>query len=151
MPNVRDAQAALPLLPLRSGVVLPSMVVTLALETTEARAAAEAAAAADQRLLLVPRVDGRFATVGTVAAVDQVGELPNGVPAIVVRSLHRAHLGGGVAGAGAALWVQADEIDESASAVDTPRLRELVREFKAIVEGIAERRGSRRIAEMIRG
>src|SRR5688500_1329912 len=147
MPDVRDAQAALPLLPLSSGVVLPSMVVTLALETSEARAAAEAAAGADQRLLLVPRVDGRFATVGT-AAVDQVGELPNGVPAIVVRGLHRAHLGGGVAGAGAALWVQADEVDESAAAVETPRLRELVREFKAIVEGIAERRGSRRIAEM---
>ena len=86
-----------------------------------------------------------------MAAVDQVGELPNGVPAIVVRGLHRAHLGGGVAGTGAALWVQADEIDEAKAVVETPRLRELVREFKAVVEGIAERRGSRRLAEMIRG
>jgi len=141
--------AALPLLPLSSGVVLPHMVVTIALETDEAKAAAESAAAADGRLLLVPRVDGRFATVGTVAQVDQAGELPSGVPAIIIRGLHRAHLGSGTAGTGTALWVQADAIAETV--VETPRLRELVREFKAIVEGIAERRGSRRVAEMIRG
>jgi ATP-dependent Lon protease len=147
MPELRSA--ALPLLPLTRGVVLPSMVVTLALESDEARAAADAAAASDGRLLLVPRVDGRFATVGTVAQVDQAGELPNGVPALILRGLHRAHLGSGAAGTGAALWVQADPIDEAV--VDTPRLRDLVREFKAIVEGIAERRGSRRLAEMIRG
>src|SRR3954468_1159120 len=142
---------ALPLLPLTSGVVLPSMVVTLALETDEARAAGEAATGdgGDKRLLLVPRIDGRFATVGTVAAVEQAGELPHGVPALVVRGLHRAHLGGGVTGTGTALWVEADPIAESV--VETPRVRELVREFKAVVEGIAERRGSRRLAEMLRG
>jgi ATP-dependent Lon protease len=149
MSNVRDSHATLPLLPLTSGVVLPSMVVTLALETDEARAAAEAAAGADGRLLLVPRVDGRFATVGTVASVDQVGELPNGVPALVIRGLHRASLGGGATGTGTALWVEVDILDETV--IETPRLRELVREFKAVVEGIAERRGSRRLAEMIRG
>jgi ATP-dependent Lon protease len=147
MPDLRSA--ALPLLPLTSGVVLPHMVVTLALESDEAKAAAEAATAADGRLLLVPRVDGRFATVGTVAAVEQAGELPSGVPALILRGLHRAHLGSGVAGTGSALWVQAEPIGEAT--VETPRLRELVREFKAIVEGIAERRGSRRVAEMIRG
>ena len=147
MPDLRST--SLPLLPLTSGVVLPHMVVTLALESDEAKAAAEAASAADGRLLLVPRIDGRFATVGTVAQVDQAGELPSGVPALILRGLHRAHLGSGVAGTGSALWVQADAIDEAV--VETPRLRELVREFKAIVEGIAERRGGRRVAEMIRG
>ncbi|MDQ3107929.1 MAG: hypothetical protein M3Q68_09030, partial [Actinomycetota bacterium] len=60
---------------------MPSDLRSLALETDEARAAAEAASAADGRLLLVPKVEGRFATVGTVAQVDQAGELPNGVPA----------------------------------------------------------------------
>jgi ATP-dependent Lon protease len=146
-----DVRTTLPLLPLTTGVVLPSMVVTLALETDEARAAADAATSegGDKRLLLVPRIDGRFATVGTVAQVEQAGELPNGVPALVVRGLHRAHLGGGVTGTGTALWVEADPIAESV--VETPRLRELVREFKAVVEGIAERRGSRRLAEMLRG
>ena len=154
MPDLQSL--ALPLLPLTSGVVLPQMVVTLALESDEAKAASAAASASATdggggRLLLVPRIDGRFATVGTVAQVDQVGELPNGVPALILRGLHRAHLGSGVAGTGtgSALWITADPIDEAA--VETPRLRELVREFKAIVEGIAERRGSRRVAEMIRG
>jgi ATP-dependent Lon protease len=125
------------------------MVVTLALESDEARAAAEAASSNDGHLLLVPRIDGRFATVGTVARVDQAGELPNGVPALILRGLHRAHLGSGAGGTGTTLWVQADPVSEAT--VETPRLRELVREFKAIVEGIAERRGSRRLAEMVRG
>src|SRR5688500_20229014 len=124
MSNVRDPHATLPLLPLTSGVVLPSMVVTLALETDEARAAAEAAAGADGRLLLVPRIDGRFATVGTVAQVDQAGELPSGVPAIIIRGLHRAHLGSGAAGTGTALWVQADAIAQAV--VETPDRKSVV-------------------------
>ncbi|MEA3075125.1 MAG: ATP-dependent Lon protease [Actinomycetota bacterium] len=140
---------ALPLLPLATGVVLPNMVVTLALESDEAKAAAEAATSADGRLLLVPRIDGRFAAVGTVASVDQAGELPNGVPALILRGLHRATLGSATASTGTTLWVHADVVEDIA--VDTPRLRELVREYKAIVEGIAERRGSRRVAEMVRG
>src|SRR5438477_418764 len=44
----------LPVLPLGSGVVLPQMVVTIALETPEARAAADAAV--DGVVLLVPRL-----------------------------------------------------------------------------------------------
>ena len=43
----------LPLLPLSTGVVLPQMVVTLALETAEARDAADGAIAGDRRILLV--------------------------------------------------------------------------------------------------
>ena len=51
----------LPLLPLTSGVVLPGMVFTMALESEEARAAVEAAAAADGHFVLVPHIDGRYA------------------------------------------------------------------------------------------
>ena len=77
----------LPLLPLTSGVVLPGMVVTMALETPEARAAVDAAASADGQLLLVPRVDGRYAKVGTISRIEEAGQLPSGVPALVVRGL----------------------------------------------------------------
>jgi ATP-dependent Lon protease len=49
----------LPMLPLTSGVVLPGMVFTLALETDEAKAAAEAAGPVGGELVLVPRIDGR--------------------------------------------------------------------------------------------
>ena len=44
----------LPLLPLKSGVILPGMVFTMALESDEARVAVEAARSAGGRLLLVP-------------------------------------------------------------------------------------------------
>ena len=80
------ATSALPLLPLDAGVVLPGMTITLALETPEARAAAEAASGAGNRLVLVPRLgrsggpdasSGRYARVGTVAQVERVGR-PSG-------------------------------------------------------------------------
>ena len=51
----------LPLLPLTTGVVLPQMVVTITLESDEAKRAAAAAEVAGGRLVLVPRIDGRFA------------------------------------------------------------------------------------------
>src|SRR4051812_21439770 len=86
----------LPLLPLTNGVVLPSMVVTLALETDEARAAAEAALEGERLLLLVPNSDGRFARVGIVARVESAGELPNGTTAVILRGLRRVRIGAGV-------------------------------------------------------
>jgi len=92
-----DERLTLPLLPLTSGVVLPQMVVTLALETEAARTAAEAAGS-EGLLLLVPKVDGRYARVGTVARVESEGELPNGIRALVLRGLHRAVVGTGVTG-----------------------------------------------------
>jgi len=74
----------LPLLPLTSGVVLPGMVVTATLETPESRSASSAAGDTGGHLLLVPKVDGRYATVGTVAKIENAGELPNGQLAVVV-------------------------------------------------------------------
>ena len=56
--NELDTQA-LPLLPLTTGVVLPGMVVTLTIESDEARAAIGAAAEGDDaRLLTVPASTG---------------------------------------------------------------------------------------------
>src|SRR5579872_5013594 len=94
----------LPLLPLTSGVVLPGMVVTMALETDEARAAAEAAGTAGGQLLLVPRVDGRYARVGTISHIEEAGQLPGGIQALVVRGVQRATIGAAVPGTGNALW-----------------------------------------------
>ena len=59
----------LPLLPLTSGVVLPGMVFTMALESDEAKAAAEAAEAVGGQFVIVPFIDGRYASVGVVAEV----------------------------------------------------------------------------------
>ena len=137
----------LPLLPLTSGVVLPGMVVTMALETGEARAAADAARTADGQLLLVPRVDGRYARVGTISRIEEAGQLPSGIPALVVQGVARATIGAGVPGTGDALWVQVDPIAEEPA---SPAAVELAREYRAVLENIMEARGAGRIVELLR-
>jgi ATP-dependent Lon protease len=148
MEDIRTS--ALPLLPLATGVVLPGMVVTMAIESDEARAAIDATESSDRRVLLVPRLDDRYARVGTVAKVEDSGELPSGLRAVVVRGLHRAMVGTGVpAPAGSALWVQAEPVrlpDEPSE-----RARELAREYRAVVENILDYRGAGGLAEALRG
>jgi ATP-dependent Lon protease len=147
--NETAEHLTLPLLPLATGVVLPQMVVTLALETDEAKAAADAATGGDGQLLLVPRVDGRYARVGTIARIESAGELPNGVRALVLRGVQRATVGVGVAGTSAGLWVEAEPVDDSGE--PTERARELARDYRAIVGAIAERRGAGRLREALAG
>ena len=138
---------ALPVLPLTTGVVLPQTVLTLTLDSDEAKAAVASASGADGRLLLVPRIDGVYARVGTVAKVEEAGELPNGVFAAILRGLHRAQLGAGVAGTGAGLWVEAIElVDAPASA----RVDELGKELRGVLTVLAEARHSRRLPELLR-
>ncbi len=137
----------LPLLPLTSGVVLPGMVFTLALESEEARGAAEAAGASGGRFVLVPFVDGRYARVGTIAEILETGELPGGPRAAVVRGLERAELGTAVPGTGSALWVQLEPVAEGEA---DPAVHELAREYRAVLESILSSRGAARVAEQLR-
>src|SRR5918996_5758756 len=131
--NELDTQA-LPLLPLTTGVVLPGMVVTLTIESDEARAAIGAAAEGDDALLLtVPRIDGRYARVGVVAKIEDVGRMRNGVEAVVIRGLRRATVGLGVPGTGEATWVQIETAPEEATSA---RAGELAKEYRGAVEAI---------------
>jgi ATP-dependent Lon protease len=139
----------LPLLPLNSGVVLPGMVVTVALESDEARAAVDAAEKTNDRILMVPKVDGRYARVGTIAAVENAGQLVSGVEALVVRGLARGVIGTGVSGTGDAVWVQVEVEDDQQ--VVTDRALELAREYRATVENILELRNARQVSEFLRG
>src|SRR5881409_54778 len=140
---------ALPLLPLTTGVVLPGMVVTLTLESAEARAAVDAAAGDDDRLLvLVPRVGDRYARVGTIAKIEDLGRIRGGTEALVIRGLSRATIDVGVAGTGSATWVQVDPVaDETMS----ERVQALAREYRATVESIVEARGVPAVADFLRG
>jgi ATP-dependent Lon protease len=140
---------ALPLLPLTAGVVLPQMVVPLALETEEAQAAADAAAP-EGLLVLVPRLEDRYARVGTVAKIEDGGRLPNGSRALLVRGLHRAVIGTGVPRAGSALWVGVEEVSERPGE-GGDRARELAREYRAVVETILEHRRATILTEALRG
>ena len=106
-------RVTLPILSLPDLVVLPGMVVPVELDG-DTRAVVDAArAGSDGRLLLVPRLPDRYPTVGVVATIDQVGRLPGGAPAAVLRAGTRARLGSGVPGPGAALWVEAETVDDA--------------------------------------
>ena len=139
----------LPLLPLTTGVVLPGMVVTLTIESEEAQAAIDAASTAEERqLLLVPRVDDRYARVGTIAVIEDVGRLRGGQDALVMRGVRRATLGVGVAGTGAATWIQVEPVLD---VEPSERARELAREYRVTVGSIVESRGIPAVAEFLRG
>jgi ATP-dependent Lon protease len=144
---VTDSKVTLPLLPLTSGVVLPGVVFTMALESDESRAAVEAARSAGGRLLLVPRIEGRYASVGVIAEVMEEGALPGGLPAVAVRGDQRAQIGTGVPGTGEALWVEAEPLEDGEA---TPVENELAREYRAVLENILLSRGARQILAQLR-
>ncbi|TMF24111.1 MAG: endopeptidase La, partial [Chloroflexi bacterium] len=75
----------LPVLPMDDVVVLPHMSVTLAVEGDDQKAAIEAARQGSRLILLVPRIDGKFGTIGTAARLGESAELPTGAEAFMIR------------------------------------------------------------------
>jgi ATP-dependent Lon protease len=141
----------LPVLPLTGGVLLPGMVVPVELDEPDVRAAIDAATATggeESRLLVVPRLDGRYAAVGTLATVEQVGRLPGGQRAAVLRGVERVRIGAGTTGPGAALWVEAVTIERQEATVDDATL-ELAREYKALVTTILQQRGAFQVVDVV--
>jgi ATP-dependent Lon protease len=128
-------------------VILPGMVFTMALESKESRVAVEAARSAGGHLLLVPHIEGRYASVGVIAEVQEEGSLPGGLEAIVIRGDQRATIGTGVPGTGDALWVEVEPLDDGES---TANVVELAREYRAVLENILLSRGARQIAAQLR-
>jgi ATP-dependent Lon protease len=140
-----------PVLFLDDLVVLPDMVVPLEL-TSQAQGTLDAAraghdgSASNLQLLVVPRIDGNSGSMGTVAELTQIGRLPTGEAAIVLRGIRRAAIGTGVSGPGAALWVEADPLDEPDV---TPRARELASEFKQILISILQQRAAWQVLDVV--
>src|ERR671932_1583851 len=103
----------------------------------------------EDRVLLVPRHDDQFATVGTVAEVVDRVRLPGGARAVELMGLHRGIAGAARTGLRGELRVEVEERDD-----DVPvdgRTRQLERDYRAIVEEILELRGDDgRIAQFIR-
>ncbi|WP_158881386.1 endopeptidase La [Amycolatopsis anabasis] len=143
----------LPVLPLDDDVVLPGMVVPLDLTDTETRAAVESAQArvpsaasfpgirsgstAKGEVLIVPRVDGEYAELGTVATIDRIGRVPGGKAAALLRGTGRASVGDIGDGPGAARWVYATDAAELSD--DTAKT--LAAEYKSLVISILQQRG----------
>ncbi|HVN11995.1 MAG TPA: LON peptidase substrate-binding domain-containing protein, partial [Kineosporiaceae bacterium] len=154
----------LPVLFLDDAVVLPGMVLPIEL-TSQAQASIDAARAArgggrstdlrdlnrdtnrePLRLLLVPRVEGRTGVLGTVAEVTQIGRLPGGEPAAVLRATARARIGTGVSGPGAVLWVEAEVLR---APEPTGRDRELAAEYKQVLTSILQQRQAYQVIDAV--
>ncbi len=146
---------SLPVLPLDDTVVLPTMVVPVDTSGTEARAAIEAAqisAGADgaskatPQVLLVLRVNGKYSSVGTLGAVEQIGRLPSGEPAAAIRGLSRVRIGSGTVGPGAALWVEGSVEEEPPASA---RAHELAREYRGLAATILQKRGAWQVVDVL--
>jgi ATP-dependent Lon protease len=143
--NAVDTNLVLPLLPTPAGVVFPEMVVTIALETGEARSSVEAAG--EGLVLLVPKQENRFAEVGTIARIEDRVQLPNGTPAITVRATGRARLGAGVVGTGDGLWVEAEPAEPIGEGADPDRrIPALATRYRALAKALLDELGGRRFA-----
>ncbi|HKA94892.1 MAG TPA: LON peptidase substrate-binding domain-containing protein, partial [Streptosporangiaceae bacterium] len=150
-----STKLSLPVLPLDDTVVLPTMVVPLDISSSEARASIEAAQMSAEapgsnektpQVLLVPRLGGKYAPVGTLGAVEQVGRLPSGEQAAVVRGLSRVRIGVGTTGPGAALWVEGTVLDEPPGG---PRAQELAREYRGLAATILQKRGAWQLVDVL--
>jgi ATP-dependent Lon protease len=126
------------LVPLEDTVVFPGMSVTLTVDVGD-----------DDRVLLVPKHEGEYSSVGLVADVEERVRLRGGVRAVTLNGLHRAVIGAARTDAQGRLRVETDERpDENPPPVQT---RELEREYRAVVEEILElREADERISAFLR-
>ncbi len=125
--------------------VLPGATVTLTLSTNELRRAVHAAT--DDfggRLLLT---GGDEQGLGAVARVPNVGNLPTGEAAAIVRVEGRARISAVHSESGSASLADAELLIDGPTTSSTDAA---VRELRATLELIAEKRNSRRLPELLR-
>ncbi|HET6601027.1 MAG TPA: endopeptidase La [Gaiella sp.] len=116
------------LVPLDDIVVFPNMNVTLTVEVGD-----------EDRVLLVPKHEGEYAAVGTVARVTDRVRLPGGATAVAIEGLHRGIAGAAETDAQGRLLVEVEERKDGTPTDE--RTRELEAEYRAVVEELLELRG----------
>jgi len=134
----------LPLAHLPSAV-LPGATVTLTLGTDDLRLAVAAATDdGDGRILLT---GGDEHELGVIAVVPNVGNLPTGETAAIVRIEGRARITATDLTSGGATFADADLLFDGPT---TASSEAATRELRATLELIAEKRNSRRLPELLR-
>lgn len=129
------------LVPLDDAIVFPSVTATLSIDVGD-----------EDQVFLLPRRDGEFARVGVIADVVERGNSPRGETVATVVGQRR-----GLAGI-----AHSDEFDPDALRIEVQEIhdghpedehtKELVREYRAIVEEILElRNADSRITAFLRG
>ena len=116
------------IIPLDDTVVLPGMPITLTADV-----------GSDDKVLLVPRHDNKYATVGVVAEVSERVRLAGHRHAVSLMALHRATAGGAEAGPDGVLRVDVDARPDQRPAGTLTH--ELEREYRAVVDEILALRG----------
>jgi ATP-dependent Lon protease len=116
------------IVPLDDSVVFPGMPVTLPVDVGP-----------DERVLLVPRRDNTYASVGVVADVSERLRVSGRGLAVSLMGVHRASLGGASADQDGVLRVDYEARPDATPA--TSLTRELEREYRAVVDEILELRG----------
>jgi ATP-dependent Lon protease len=126
------------LLPLDDTVVFPTMDVTLPVDAGD-----------EERVLLIPRHEGEFAKVGTIAEVTDRVRLPGGGRAVTLSGVARGIAGAAHTDHAGRLRI---EVTESPDTVPVDgRTRNAEREYRAVVEEILELRGADdRVAQFLR-
>src|SRR5829696_4615834 len=125
------------LVPLDDTVVFPTMDVTLPVDVGD-----------ETRVLLVPRHEGEFAAVGTIAEVSDRVRLPGGGRAVSLSGVARGIAGAHTDSAGR-LRVEVTEHPDDIPVDGRTRVAE--REYRAVVEEILELRGAdERVAAFLR-
>ncbi len=116
------------LIPLDESVVFPGMTVTLSVDVGD-----------ENRVLLVPRLHGRYAQVGTVAEIVERARIPGRGMTVALSGLHRGIPGAAHNDPKGFLRV---DVDEHPDVRPAPSLtRELEQEYRAVVAEILELRG----------
>jgi ATP-dependent Lon protease len=132
--------AQLLLIPLDDTVVFPTMDVTLPVDVGDA-----------ERVVLVPRHDGEYATVGTIADVTDRVRLPGGARGAVLSGVARGVIGAAQADPGRPGRLLVDVSEHPDDEPVDGRTRDLTREYRAVVEELLELRGDDgRIAAWVR-
>ncbi|MGV9794672.1 endopeptidase La [Gordonia sp. NPDC003422] len=141
-----DKTYSLPVLFVPDVVVLPGMVVPIPLDDA-AQATIDAARASESgKLLVAPRLDDRYPTYGVIASIVQVGRIPGGGTAAVLKGEQRAHIGTGTTGNGNALWVEVTETDDPTITDET---RAKAAEYKKLVLAMLQRREAWQVIDAV--
>src|SRR5690242_4110434 len=108
------------------------MTVPVAVDSESARAALLAARQTDGLVVLVPRIDGHYAKLGTVAHIEESGRLPDGRQAAVFRGQYRGVLNSAAVEREGALWVTVEPSPDPDLDVLPPAAQSLAREYRAV-------------------
>ena len=126
------------LVPLDDSILFPGMTATIAADVGDA-----------DQVFLLPRPDGEYGRIGTIAEVVDTGRLPGGITAVTLTGLRRGRAGTASPAPNGELAIDVEPLDDGVTGGD--QVRDLERNYRAVVEEILELRGDDgRVAAFLR-